>query len=487
MQPIFQSSKYNFLVKVDNMDYLLYNSLRNGLLLLHDQKEIEIVKLIISQKSIRKDGIKSNKEFIDKLIDNGVILDDSDNEKRIIENRVKNNTGLIKNKNLFLTICPTNSCNMACPYCFEEDKPRNERMTDETIERIIYYINSVLHSNPEIEILNITWYGGEPLLGPEIIRKLSLRMIGLAKNNNLEYNADIITNGALLNSKNWKLLEECKIKNCQVTIDGCKSTHNKSRPLVGSNKNSYDLILENLKNKPFDLQLRIRVNVDKEVGENLNEFLNDLEQYNIWPQNAKTINISLNIREKYTTNYFKGEENLLTQDDFFKVKSAFRQMKIRHYNEWAKKTGLKQAKLAFYFPKPSNLTCAEVALPTSFVIDHRGDIYKCWGFVNNKSKVIQNISDNLEKLRENKEIIFASKFNKYYYDKECEKCKYLPICNVDCMWKHTEPNLTKNCCEWKFTLEERLRNQYLLLKNHPEQIQDLSVFEELEKNENSNC
>lgn len=68
---------------------------------------------------------------------------------------------------LSLTILPTLNCNCACFYCFEKDKTA-AMMTDEVIDNLIAFINQ--HVNAKT--LNLTWYGGEPLLGFDVIKKV---------------------------------------------------------------------------------------------------------------------------------------------------------------------------------------------------------------------------------------------------------------------------------------------------------------------------
>ncbi|MDD4032119.1 MAG: SPASM domain-containing protein [Bacteroidales bacterium] len=482
----YKSSLYNFLIKVDNTNYLLYNSLSNGLLLIQNEKEIELVKQILYEHPLNRKDINLENIFFDQLYINGIIIDQSTDEKDIINKRIEA-IQQFKTNELFLTICPTNRCNMACPYCFEHNKPIRGKMENKIIDRILSYVESTLGSTNNIEGLNVTWYGGEPLLAPDVIRNLSGGFIQSIEKNNLKYNADIITNGVLLNERNWELLKSCQIKSAQVTIDGNKITHNKSRLLKGRNRDSYYLLLNNLSCKPHDFALRIRINANKEVAENLNEFLDDLERFNIWPQHAKTVNLSFHRRENFSGNSHQVVENFLSEYDFFKAKTRFTKMKLTHYNNWAKKAGKELAKYAFHFPTPSHTTCAEVALPNSFAIDQCGQMYKCWGVVNHESEVIQNIAEDFELLKVNEKVIKATNYNKFYFDDECKACKFLPICNVDCMWKHTNPHLAKTCCEWKYTLEKKLKQQYLLLLNHPEQIQDLKIFEKNKNNENCSC
>ena len=71
---------------------------------------------------------------------------------------------------LILTINPTLACNFACPYCFEKQHP--DIFMNGTIEnKIINFIN--LHKGAKI--LDVTWFGGEPLLAFDRIVSSNLK------------------------------------------------------------------------------------------------------------------------------------------------------------------------------------------------------------------------------------------------------------------------------------------------------------------------
>ena len=156
-----------------------------------------------------------------------------------------------------LTICPTMGCNFDCPYCFE-DHGRG-KMSAEVQDDVIELAKRMMDASGSND-LNITWFGGEPLLAPDIIESLSKRLIALTEERGGKYSATIITNGYLLTQENADMLEAAKVSNAQVTIDGMGAAHDATRYLRGGGP-TFDRIVSNLRNNKLSFSVSIRHNV----------------------------------------------------------------------------------------------------------------------------------------------------------------------------------------------------------------------------------
>lgn len=156
-----------------------------------------------------------------------------------------------------LTICPTMGCNFDCPYCFENHRPG--RMSEETQDDVIALAERMMKAS-RAKKLDMTWFGGEPLLMPDIIEALSGRLIALAEEQGAEYGASIITNGFLLTQEIADMLERCKVTHCQITLDGIGPEHDKTRHLAGGGP-TYARIVENLRALRLPFRVDIRHNV----------------------------------------------------------------------------------------------------------------------------------------------------------------------------------------------------------------------------------
>lgn len=176
-----------------------------------------------------------------------------------------------------LTICPTMACNFECPYCFERHD--GSSMAPDVLDDVVALAERMMKVF-RAKTLRVTWYGGEPLLEPGIIAKLSERLMKVAGNRGASYQAEIITNGYLLSGKLVTLLERAGVQKAQVTLDGLADAHNDTRHLAGGGP-SFDRILENLSRPGLPFSVTVRHNVhegNRTQVEPLRNLVNDLRQ-----------------------------------------------------------------------------------------------------------------------------------------------------------------------------------------------------------------
>ena len=176
-----------------------------------------------------------------------------------------------------LTICPTMGCNFACPYCFENHKAG--KMTEKVQDDVVALAERMLDASQKKDLF-VTWFGGEPLLAPDIIETLSERLIALCREKGAQYCAGIITNGYLLTQENADLLERCKVDRAQITLDGVGEAHDKTRHLKGGGA-TFERITDNLRLGKLSFRVSIRHNVHNDnIGEieSLTAFVKELAQ-----------------------------------------------------------------------------------------------------------------------------------------------------------------------------------------------------------------
>ena len=159
-----------------------------------------------------------------------------------------------------LTICPTMGCNFDCPYCFE-DHGRG-KMSPQVQDDVVALVERMLDA-AETKHMSVTWFGGEPLLAPDVIASLSDRLLALAEERGSTYSASVITNGYLLTQDIVDMLERCKVASAQVTIDGIGATHDATRHLAGGGA-TFDHIISNLRTLKIPFRVNIRHNVHED-------------------------------------------------------------------------------------------------------------------------------------------------------------------------------------------------------------------------------
>lgn len=254
-------SYYNLLAPEETGGAVIFNT-RSGCMAQLDREHYEAFRAFEEQGQLPAD-----EEFREGLLACGFAIGDKENELDAI--RLGLYRARFSTETLSLTIAPTQDCNLRCVYCYEKDQLRHQVMDKETREKILEYVTGLIG---HIRRLNICWYGGEPLLAQETIRELSGAFLRLCEKHHVEYSADIITNGSLLDEQAIELLNRCKVTKAQVTLDGSKASHDSRRPMAGGG-GSFDAILRSLKlcREHYQGGIALRMNVDKnnlsEIGE----------------------------------------------------------------------------------------------------------------------------------------------------------------------------------------------------------------------------
>lgn len=158
---------------------------------------------------------------------------------------------------LMLTVCPTARCNFACSYCFQE--PDSADMTRETQDALVLFVEKRLETGAYNE-MRVDWFGGEPLLVPGVVERLSHEFLVLAERFGIPYKGLVHTNGYLLTQKNADMLERCHVTKAIVTVDGDRAAHDSTRFLKGGGP-TYDRIMGNLEALRTGMTIHVRCNV----------------------------------------------------------------------------------------------------------------------------------------------------------------------------------------------------------------------------------
>lgn len=164
---------------------------------------------------------------------------------------------------LRLTILTHGDCNFRCLYCYEQFE--NVPMSQQTMDNIVKFTEEKL-KNGNYKILRASWFGGEPLLGYKTILYLSDKFQELAIQYDVEFIADMTTNGYLLDKRKFQVLvEKCKCTTYQITIDGTKESHDQQR-VMKNGKGTFERIYNNLleaKASLLDFVIILRFNISK--------------------------------------------------------------------------------------------------------------------------------------------------------------------------------------------------------------------------------
>jgi len=140
-----------------------------------------------------------------------------------------------------LHIIPTASCNFGCDYCFVL-KDKSTHSCDTIISDDILYrgIDFFFKGNTSKQII-VTFYGGEPLLAPQVIYKT---INYITKNYTTSFIKKIVTNGTLITPEIAEFLHVQGF-DVSVSLDGNSIAHNKYRKYKNG-KNTFDDVIKGI-------------------------------------------------------------------------------------------------------------------------------------------------------------------------------------------------------------------------------------------------
>lgn len=210
---------------------------------------------------------------INNVFEKYQFLHDPNEAEEVLEAYIQKNN----NDTFHLIILPHQNCNFRCVYCYE--KFEKNKMTPEVEEGVINLVKKKL-SQDNFKNFFVSWFGGEPLLGTDVIERLSKEFRNLAVKYNVRYAANITSNGYGLTDKVIDMLLENEVTNFQITIDGIKEIHDKQRLLMGG-QSTFDRIIANLKNlsnRQKKFITMIRMNVGPENLKHVDQHILDMKQ-----------------------------------------------------------------------------------------------------------------------------------------------------------------------------------------------------------------
>ncbi|MDE6577132.1 MAG: radical SAM protein, partial [Muribaculaceae bacterium] len=331
------------------------------------------------------------------LNDNGFIVNDNIDEMEILR---KLFISYKESPEYSLMILSTYSCNFSCWYCIQ--RHQNENLNESTIQKIEKHISKYLTEN-NIKSFQISWFGGEPLLNFKAIRKICTFAQKLCNKKGISYSSGITTNGSLITPYMAIEMKELGFKDFQITIDGIKDNHNKTR-YNAVIPDSYSLILNNIKllaETIPNVEITIRFNfthqnlndlIVDQLDSELNSVIDKVEVLfrKVWQEldSSELTNKVGIILKKFQDKGYK----VLHDYDNFKLTSCY--VEQTHYNA--------------IFPDGTVDKCSNV------------DISETRGYLSDSGDIIWNTFPD------------ENTVNIFNHPSDCAECPYLPLCMGPC-------------------------------------------------------
>lgn len=356
-------------------------------------------------------------------------VDESNLIKKVLinhNNRVSNFTNRIN-----LLLCLTYSCNLRCTYCFQQHSihKKNDIMDLKQIEKAVYDVEHQILKMFQKKEFVISLFGGEPLQKKTFL--IVNEVLKMAQRKGIFVN--IITNGVELDQFIDTLVAYKSNISIQVTLDGIKRIHNKTRPGYEF-KNSYDVITTNIsKALKSSLPIIVRVNTTIESSKFLDEFI-DGENVKEW---ISYNNFKLEIAP--VTNHFNEKSNDKIYQESYILDAIIKNSKIIEL------LGEKISFTADMFRITGHLTCqlddrfkykisptiryCEATYLSTYAVGPDGYVYLCTDTIGRTELAAGKYYPKLEL---NKEYINQLKNRNVFEMEKCRDCSIATFCGGGC-------------------------------------------------------
>lgn len=211
-------SRYNILY-YSNGSYKLFNARTNFCAIL--SRDLYKALSVLKGNDFKLEALNIPHETLQNLIEGKVIVNSHEDDDYYNLKKYLRYERAFSRTSLGLIIVPTLACNFKCPYCYEINSA-SKSMNLSTMDQILRFVGYT-----GCKTANLCWHGGEPLLAFDQMHYLLNKLYDMQ---NLKIKThSMVTNGFLLDSDKCKILGKFNIGHIQITIDGNRDFHNRSR------------------------------------------------------------------------------------------------------------------------------------------------------------------------------------------------------------------------------------------------------------------
>lgn len=406
-----------FCILLNHKDlYLVYSTLTNSFYKVNN----ELYRLLKSNDFSKLE--EEDRETLNYLNSVKIISTEREDDSVVTKLEMRHNIEAYSTGSLGITLAPTVTCNLRCPYCFEADKPAG-MISEKTCDDVLDFINT----HQLCKGFSLNWFGGEPLIGINRIEYFLDRLherVEKKESVPMVYHS-MITNATLLKGKAIEVFKKYPLHSIQITFDGKKEQHDKVK-FHQDGSGTYDEILENIsvfvKECPYT-RIALRVNIDNTNSRDYPTVYNELS----------------NTFSKANIQIYPAILKQCTECD---ASNFMNSTDICRFNKMIRSCGISKE----IYPQRKDKICAAIKIG-SYAIGPRGEIYNCWEDMGQKDSIIGSIYEkafsNVAKKADY--MHYGSIFN----DPRCRECPILPICFGGCPKRRIENQIhgqTNNIC-----------------------------------------
>lgn len=359
--------------------------------------------------------------ILDALIEHKILSTEKDYDERVL---ARFRQRLPKPYIQIAYFVLTEVCNLACSYCFIENKmdvakPRERVMTKETAKQALDFFCGLIARDPDLfeEEKNIILYGGEPLTNYDTLKYL-LGLIAQYKAAGLlpaRTDVSIITNGTLMTPEIASELKNSEVS-VSVSLDGSTECSNSCR-VFRNGALAYDRILQGVETAArIGCQCGLSVTLTEETIKDFAQIKELVERYKVTSLGFNILMTDETFRVGPTYND-EASEFIIRAFEYFREQGIYEDRIMRKVKAFA------DAKVYLY-------DCGALG-GNQVVIAPDGQVGICHGYLHNREYFPTSVYD----------VGFDPALDRVYTEwalrtpinmNQCVDCEALGICGGGC-------------------------------------------------------
>jgi len=230
----YKNNGYNIVLDVNSgsvhvVDDIVYEVIP----LFETDKKEEIIRKL--KENYQAELIEEAYNEVKELKDQGLLFTEDQYQDYIVDFK--------KRKTVVKALCLhiAHSCNLSCQYCFAGEGEYHGKKALMSFEVGKKALDFLVANSGKRRNLEVDFFGGEPLLNWEVVKKLVEYGRSLEEPFQKRFRFTLTTNGVLLNDE---IMDFCnrEMSNVVLSMDGRKEIHDKMRP-TRDGRGSYDTIV----------------------------------------------------------------------------------------------------------------------------------------------------------------------------------------------------------------------------------------------------
>ena len=418
-----KDSAYNLCARDADGNYYLFNSRRGAAHVMTARAYEAFWKAANGAGDLDGAG-KTRRDLLDK----GFLVDDEADE--LSEILSAHRQARQSRERLELLLAPSMACNLDCFYCFESNRYAG-RMSAAVQANIVRLVRRAFEAGTGR--LEVTWYGGEPLLAFAVVDRLSKQFLALCGELGREYSAEIVTNATLMNHEKARQLAAWNVKRAQITLDGVPELHD-ARRIARNRKPTFHRILDGIEAAAAHMRVSVRINACRTVAARLDELLEILAARGL----HRVVSVYVAPLQKVENPTFPApysgsrapsaaaRPHVQRLDALDGREAADLEL---HFNDLLWKHGFA---LSNCLPEPRQTTCM-ADRDHSWLIEANGVVQKCYWTAGLRAEAVGHLAADGIVSREP-----CHKWQEWttLRDPGCLQCVMLPLCLGRCPLKH---------------------------------------------------